>query len=67
MQQVLFSTHYFSFEQDNHGVGFVRGGNEVLVVPLAENSDVILAVDPRRRSGNRPWSCRVVRPKQTSR
>ncbi len=51
MQQVLFSTHYFSFEQDSHGVGFVRGGNEVLVVPLAENSDVILAVEPSAAFG----------------
>ena len=51
MQQVLFSTHYFSFEQDGHGVGFVRGGNEVLVVPLATYSDVMLAVEPSAAFG----------------
>jgi len=43
---VLFSTDYFSVEEDPRGEGFVRSGNEVLIVAVDERGEVLLAVEP---------------------
>ena len=43
---VLFSTDYFSFEEDPLGEGFVRSGNEVLIVAVDGDGQVLLAIEP---------------------
>lgn len=51
MPNVLFATDYFSIEQDDSGTGFVRTGDEVLVVPLTAQDEVILAIEPSAAFG----------------
>ena len=51
MNRILFSTPYYSFEEDSHGQGLIRGGDEVVVVPLAEDRVVLLAVEPSTAFG----------------
>lgn len=46
MPEVVFSSDYFSFERDAHGVGFVRSGDAVLVVPLKDDGTVVLTIEP---------------------
>ena len=42
----IFAGKYFSIQTDTHGTEFVRTGDEVLVVALAEPDQVLLIKEP---------------------
>ena len=51
VNRVVFSTDYFSFEEDPRGEGFVRSGDEVLIVAVDEGGEVLGAVEPSAAFG----------------
>ncbi len=55
MNEVLYTTRYFSLENDAHGITFVRGGDAVMIVPVTAEGDVLLAVEPSAAFDEPTW------------
>ena len=43
MTKIIFTTDYFSLEQDRNGINFIRSGDAVVVTPLSDSGQVLLA------------------------
>lgn len=50
MGRTLYSSRYFSFVEGDHGE-FVKSGDEVLVVPIDDDGNVILTIEPSTAFG----------------
>lgn len=46
MPKVLYADQYFAVEENSEGYGYLRSGDEVLVVPMLEDGRLVLTVEP---------------------
>ncbi|MGH2593352.1 MAG: NUDIX domain-containing protein [Anaerolineae bacterium] len=51
MTKIIFTTDYFSLEQDSDGINFIRSGDAVVVVPVSDSGQVLLVKEYAPASG----------------